>query len=56
MRSAVAAGVATILPCSRVHGANDRIRVGLIGCGSRGIDAHVPGFAQQAGVTRRGRQ
>jgi predicted dehydrogenase len=33
-----------------VRGANDRIRIGLIGCGGRGIDAHIPGFAKQAGV------
>ncbi len=39
-----------MLPGSHVLGANDRIRVGLIGCGGRGVDAHIPGFAQQAGV------
>lgn len=51
IRSAVAAGVVTILPRSQVRGANDRLRVGLIGCGGRGTDAHVPGFAKQAGVS-----
>jgi predicted dehydrogenase len=51
MKSAVAAGAVTILPSSHVQGANDVIRVGLIGCGGRGTDAHIPGFAKQAGVT-----
>jgi predicted dehydrogenase len=50
LRSAAAAGTVTILSTSRVRGANDRIRVGLIGCGGRGVDAHIPGFASQAGV------
>jgi predicted dehydrogenase len=51
LKRALAAGAVAALPCSHVRGANDRIRVGLIGCGSRGTDAHIPGFAQQAGVT-----
>jgi len=50
LKSAVAAGAATILPSSRVQGANDRIRVGLIGCGGRGVGAHLPGFAGLEGV------
>ncbi len=50
MKSAVAAGTLALLPSSRVRGANDRIRVGLIGCGGRGTDAHLPGFAGQEGV------
>ena len=51
MRRGAAAGAVTILSASHVRGANDRIRIGLIGCGGRGIDAHIPGFAKQAGVT-----
>jgi predicted dehydrogenase len=50
IKSTVAAGALAALPCSRVRGANDRIRVGLIGCGGRGVGAHLPGFASQAGV------
>ena len=47
---ALAAGTIAVLPSSRIRGANDRLRVGLIGCGGRGTDAHIPGFAKQAGV------
>ena len=50
LKSAVAAGAVTMLPFSRVRGANDRIRVGLIGCGGRGAGAHLPGFAGLDGV------
>ncbi len=50
MKSVVAAGAVAILPSSRVRGANDRIRVGLIGCGGRGTGAHLPGFAGLDGV------
>src|SRR5512136_2079935 len=50
MKSTVATGALAALPFSRVLGANDRIRVGLIGCGGRGTGAHLPGFASQAGV------
>ena len=50
MKSAVAAGAVTILPSSHVLGANDNIRVGLIGCGGRGAGAHLPGFAEMDGV------
>lgn len=32
----------------RVPGANDRISIGIIGCGSRGLDAHMPGVHQYA--------
>lgn len=35
----------------RVLGANDRILVGVVGLGGRGLRAHVPGFQNQAGVT-----
>ena len=50
LKSTMAAGAVTILPSARVRGANDRIRVGLIGCGSRGTGAHLPGFAKLEGV------
>lgn len=50
VKSTVAAGALAILPSSRVRGANDRIRVGLIGCGGRGAGAHLPGFAALDGV------
>ncbi len=50
LKGTVMAGAVMALPSSRVRGANDRIRVGLIGCGGRGVGAHLPGFASQAGV------
>ena len=50
MKSAVAGGAIMILPFSRVRGANDSIRVSLIGCGGRGTGAHLPGFAGLPGV------
>ena len=50
MKSAVAAGAVATLPSSHVLGANDSIRVGLIGCGGRGAGAHLPGFAEMEGV------
>lgn len=31
---------------ARVIGANDRINIGLIGCGDRGIHAHLPGIGK----------
>ncbi len=46
-----AAGCAAVLPHSRVQGANERIRVGLVGCGGRGKGAHIPSFEKQQGVT-----
>lgn len=33
---------------ARVRGANDRIAVGIIGCGDRGLNAHMPGIHQYA--------
>ena len=33
---------------ARVKGANERISIGVIGCGSRGIDAHMAGVNQHA--------
>jgi len=50
IKSTVAAGALAAMPFSRVRGANGNIRVGLIGCGGRGTDAHIPGFAKLAGV------
>ncbi len=51
VKSTFAAGLAAALPYSRVRGANDRIRVGLVGCGGRGKGAHIPSFEKQKGVT-----
>ena len=51
VKSTVAAGLVTMLPYSRVQGANNRIRVGLVGCGGRGVGAHIPSFETQDGVT-----
>jgi predicted dehydrogenase len=51
VKSSIAAGVAATLPFSRVRGANDRIRVGVVGLGGRGTGAHVPSFEKQKGVT-----
>ncbi len=50
LKSAMTAGAVMTLPSAHVLGANDRVRVGLIGCGGRGVGAHLPGFANQAGV------
>jgi len=33
---------------SRVLGANDRISIGIIGCGGRGLGAHMPGVHEHA--------
>jgi predicted dehydrogenase len=48
--AAVGATAATMsaLSYGRVHGANDRIRIGMIGCGKRGIDAHMRGVNPHA--------
>ena len=50
MKRAMGAGVFAALPFSRVRGANDRLTVGLVGCGGRGIGAHLPGLAGLDGV------
>ncbi len=50
LKSTMAAGAVWVLPSASVRGANDRIRVGLIGCGGRGTGAHLPGFAGLDGV------
>lgn len=47
----MAAGVAAVLPFSRVRGANDTVRVGVVGLGGRGTGAHIPSFEKQQGVT-----
>jgi predicted dehydrogenase len=51
IKSTFAVGLVTALPYSRVQGANDRINVGLVGCGGRGMGAHIPSFEKQEGVT-----
>jgi hypothetical protein len=33
---------------ARIKGANDRISIGIIGCGDRGSEAHMPGVNQHA--------
>ncbi len=51
-RSAAAGAISyPMLASSRVLGANDEIRVGLVGLGGRGSGAHLPGFEGQKGVT-----
>jgi len=47
LRASVGGGLALALSArgySRVIGANDRISIGIIGCGSRGIGAHMAGI------------
>ncbi len=51
VKSTFALGVVTALPYTRVQGANGRINVGLVGCGGRGVGAHIPSFEKQQGVT-----
>lgn len=50
--SNTAAGVAAIsMPASsyaRIIGANDRINIGIIGCGNRGVEAHMAGIRTHA--------
>ncbi len=51
-RSAVA-GAAVAFPfaaSSRVLGANDQIRVGVVGLGNRGYNSHIPEMGRQKGV------
>jgi len=52
-RSSVAAAALSFpMVCSsRVLGANDEIRVGLVGTGGRGTGTHLPQFQRQEGVT-----
>jgi predicted dehydrogenase len=51
MKSSIAAGIAAALPFSRVRGANESVRVGVVGLGGRGTGAHVPSFGNQKNVT-----
>ena len=51
VKSSLAVGVASVLPSSRVRGANDRVNVAVVGLGGRGTGAHIPSFENQAGVT-----
>ncbi|MEZ5404213.1 MAG: Gfo/Idh/MocA family oxidoreductase [Bryobacteraceae bacterium] len=45
-RTVLSAGALTALSYRRVLGANDRIQIGLIGCGGRGINALLKGAIQ----------
>lgn len=50
-RMAATAAIASPMVASRhVLGANDEIRMGIVGLGGRGRGAHIPGFAGQEGV------
>ena len=40
----------TILEKGKATGANDRIRIGIIGCGDRGCNAHMEGVYKHAGT------
>ncbi len=51
LKSSFIAGVTVALPSSHIRGANERIRVGVVGCGGRGTGAHIPSFEKQNGVT-----
>lgn len=50
MKTASAGAVAsmTALNYARAQGANDRISIGIIGCGGRGFGAHMPGVHRHA--------
>jgi predicted dehydrogenase len=51
LRTAAAGSAALALSAasySRVLGANDRISIGIIGCGGRGLGAHMPGVHNHA--------
>ncbi len=50
LAASAAFGVPMVVP-ARAWGANDEIRVGVVGLGGRGTGAHVPSFEKQAGVT-----
>ena len=41
-------GSLSIMQKGRAIGANDRIRIGIIGCGDRGANAHMPGVNDHA--------
>ena len=46
--SAGAALAMTAASYARVPGANDRVSIGIIGCGGRGLGAHMPGIHKHA--------
>jgi predicted dehydrogenase len=51
LRTAAAGSAALALSAasySRVLGANDRVSIGIIGCGGRGLGAHMPGVHEHA--------
>ena len=51
LKAGVGGGAALALSASsygRVMGANDRISIGVIGCGSRGVGAHMKGIYPHA--------
>jgi predicted dehydrogenase len=53
VKRSAAAGAAVAFPFatgSRVLGANEEIRVGVVGLGNRGAGAHIPLFGKQKGV------
>ena len=49
-RNFVSGSAVTALSAARVRGANDRIGVGIIGCGRRGLLGEALEFSQQAGA------
>jgi len=51
VKNSMAAAIVAALPSSRVRGANDSIRVGVVGLGGRGTIAHIPSFSNQQNVT-----
>ena len=51
LTGSITTGIAAILPFSSVRGANESIRVGVVGLGGRGTGAHIPSFEKQNGVT-----
>ncbi len=54
LKHAAAASAVLSIPAvasPRVLGANDEIRVGVVGLGGRGRGAHIPGFQKLPGVT-----
>jgi len=51
-RSAAAAAIGVpMLAASRAFGANEEVRMGLVGLGGRGVGAHLPEFSGQKGVS-----
>ncbi len=53
VKRSATAGAAVVFPfatSTRVLGANDEVRVGVVGMGNRGAGSHIPRFARQKGV------